>query len=143
MYSFRMSFLDGAAHFIERHALFFRDGEVKTQESRCGRVDRHRRRYLVERDSVEQRVHVVDGVDRHSDLSDLPGRKLVIRIQTDLRRQIERDAQSCRSLREKIFVTGIRFLRGREPGILPHRPEPAAVHVRFDTARVRELTGLA
>jgi hypothetical protein len=84
-------------------------------------------------------VHVIDAVDRDSDLSDFTGRERIIGIQTDLRREIKRDAQTGRALREQIFIPSVRFLRSRESGVLTHRPELSAIHVRTDATRVGEL----
>ena len=47
------------------------DGHVERQQPGGGGVDRHRRVHLVERDAVEQRVHVALVGDRHADLAHL------------------------------------------------------------------------
>jgi hypothetical protein len=89
----------------------------------------HRRRHAVERDAVEQRRHVLDRVDRDADAADLAGRQRVVRVVTHLRRQVEGDAQSADPLPEQVAVARVGFLRGREAGVLPHRPQPPAIHV--------------
>ena len=71
--------------------------------------------------------------------ADLAGGERVVGVVAHLRRQIEGDAQAADALREQIAVARVR-LRGRaEPGVLPHRPQPAAVHRRLDAAGERKL----
>ena len=65
--------------------------DVERQQPRRRRVDRHRRVHLVERDAVQQRVHVALVRDRHADLADLAARELVVGVVARLRRQVERD----------------------------------------------------
>ena len=54
------------AQLLARDALLLAHELVEQQQHRGGRVDRHRRRDLVERDRVERRAHVVDRVDGHA-----------------------------------------------------------------------------
>ena len=54
MYSFRMSFWIVPRSLSRGHALLLGDRDVEQQQDRRGRVDRHRRRDLVERQPVEQ-----------------------------------------------------------------------------------------
>ena len=64
MYSLRMSFCTVPRSLSPRDTLLFRDELVEQQQQRSGCVDRHRRRDLVERDPVEEQLHVGDRVDR-------------------------------------------------------------------------------
>ena len=52
-------------------ALLLADAGVEREQDRGGRVDRHRRRDLAERDPVEERLHVRERVDRDSLAPDL------------------------------------------------------------------------
>ena len=87
--------------------------------------------------------HVLDRVDRDADAADFAGGERVIGVVAHLRRQVERDAQAADALREQIAVAPVRFRRRAEPGVLPHRPQPAAVHGRLDAARERKVAGEA
>ena len=71
MYSFSTSFWIVPVSCRRGDALLLADELVEQQQQRGGRVDRHRRRHLVERDAVEQDPHVLDRVDRDADLADL------------------------------------------------------------------------
>ena len=48
-----------------------------------------------ERNLVEERRHVLDRVDGHADLADLAGRQRMVGVVSDLRRQVERDAETA------------------------------------------------
>ena len=119
------------------------DRDVHRQQDDRRRVDRHRRRHAIERNAVEQLRHVVERVDGDADAPDFAGGQRVVRVVAHLRGQIERDAQSGHALRQQVPVPLIRLGGGAEPGVLPHRPEPAAIHRRLDATRERKLAGLA
>ncbi len=63
--------LQRAAQLLERDALLLGHGEVHAEDHRGRGVDRHRRGDLVQRDPVEQRLHVGQGVDGHALPADL------------------------------------------------------------------------
>jgi hypothetical protein len=56
-----------------------------------------------------------------------------------LGREIEGHRKAGLALLEKIAEAAIGIGGGREPGVLAHRPEAAAVHRRLDAARIRVL----
>ena len=59
-YSFTMSFCVVPCSSPRGDAVALRDRDVQREQPRRRRVDRHRRVHLVERDALEQRVHVGD-----------------------------------------------------------------------------------
>ena len=130
--------LDRARQRRGGDALPLRDRDVERQQDDRRRVDRHRRRHAIERDAVEQRRHVLDRIDRDADAADFAGGQRMVRVVAHLRRQIEGDAQAADALREQIPVARVGFRRRAEAGVLPHRPQPAAVHGRLDAAGERE-----
>ena len=73
--------------------LLLGDHLVEREQPHRGRVDRHRRVHLGERDAVEQRAHVAEVRDRHADLADLAAGELVVGVVAGLRRQVEGDRQ--------------------------------------------------
>ena len=78
--------------------------DVERQQPGRRRVDRHRRVHAVERDAVEQRVHVALVRHRHADLADLAARELVVGVVAGLRRQVERDREPGLALGEVAAV---------------------------------------
>ena len=129
--------LDGAAERSRRHALLLGDELVEEEQERRRRVDRHRGRDLVERDSGQQDLHVGDGVDRHARAADLAEGARVVGVVAELGRQVERDREAGLAAIEEVAVARVRLLRGGEAGVLPDRPRPPAVHVRVRPASER------
>ena len=114
---------------------------VEQQEQRRGRIDRHRRRDLVERDPVEQQLHVGERVDCDPGAADLALGTRIVRVEPELGRQVERDREPRLPLLEQVAVARVRLLGRREAGVLPDRPGPSAVHVAVDPAREGRLPG--
>ena len=110
--------------------------DVHRQQNARRRVDRHRRGDLLQRDLVEQLLHIVNGRNRNAHLPHFALRDRVVRVVADLGRQIEGDAQAGLSLPEQIAIALIGFLRRGEARILAHRPETRAIHRRLDAARI-------
>ena len=135
-YSLRMSFCTVPDSFARSMPWRSAMRDVHGQQDDGRGVDRHRRRHPLERDAVEQLRHVVERIDRDADPPDLACGQRMVRVVAHLRRQIERDAQTGHPLRQQMPISAIRLCRGAEPGVLPHRPEPAAVH-RWLDARVK------
>ena len=131
------------AQLLAGHALLLADELVQQQQAGGGRVDRHRRGDLIERDAVEGRAHVVDRVDRHARAPDLAEAARVVRVQAELRRQVERHREPGRALREQVAVALVGLLRRGVAGVLAHRPRLLAVHLAVHAARVGELARLA
>ena len=71
MYSLRMSVWIVPAELLGRDALLLGRDHVEGEHDRGRRVDRHRGRDLAHGDAVEERLHVVERVDRHALAPDL------------------------------------------------------------------------
>ena len=124
-----------------RHSLLFGDELVEEEKQRGRRVDRHRRRNLVERNLVEQQLHVGNRVDRDTGAPDFAHGARIVGVVAELRRQVEGDGETGLAALEQVAEALVRLFRGREAGVLPDRPGPPAVHVRVRPARERELAG--
>ena len=99
--------LHRAGEGARSHALAFRDREVEREQDDRGGVDGHRRRHTIERNAVEERGHVFNRIDRHADASDFTGGERMVRVVSNLRRQVERDAQAADPLGEQIPVSPV------------------------------------
>ena len=93
-----------AAKLLRRDPLLLANQLVEQQQHRRGSVDRHRGRDLIEGDPVEGRAHVLDRVDRDARPSDLAERARVVRVQPQLRRQVECHAEAGRSVFQQVAV---------------------------------------
>ena len=82
-------------------------------------------------------VDVLDGVDGDADAPHFAERLRVVRIEAQQRGQVEVGRQPGLPGLDHVFVTAVRGLGIAEPGDLPDRPGPAAIHRRIDTARER------
>ena len=102
--------------------------DVEREQPRRRRVDRHRRVHLVERDAVEQRVHVALVRDGHADLADLAARELVVGVVAGLRRQVEGDASGpVWPLARLRRYSSLDFARGRMARVRAHHPRPVGL----------------
>jgi hypothetical protein len=117
-------------------AVAFGAGDIERQQPGCRRVDGHRRVHLVERDAVEQRLHVAQMADRHADLADLATRQHVIAVVAGLRRQIEGDGQAGLTARQIGAIEFVRFLGSGMAGIGADQPGLIALGVGCNRATV-------
>ncbi len=122
-------------------ALAFADHLVHGQEDGRGRVDRERGRDPVERNAVEDRLHVCKRVDRDADLSNLALGQLVVGVHPHLGREIERDREPGLPLAQEVAKSLVGVLGAAPTRVEAHRPEALSIHRRIDAARVRILAG--
>ena len=108
-------------------AVLLRHRHVEREQPRRGGVDRHRRVHLVERDAVEQRVHVALVGDRDADLADLAARQLVIGVVAGLGGQVEGDREAGLALGQVPAVELVRLPRRGVAGVRAHHPGGVAL----------------
>ena len=96
--------------------------DVERQQPRRGGVDRHRGVHLVERDPVQQGVHVALVRHGHPDLADLPPSELVVGVVAGLGREVEGDAQAGLALGQVPAVQLIGLPRGGMARVRAHHP---------------------
>ena len=123
------------------HALLLRRDDVAGEHRQHRAVHRHRHRHLVERDAVEQDLHVLDRVDRDARLADVADDARMVGVVAAVRREVERDRHALLAGGEVAAVEGVRLLGGREAGVLPDRPRPDRVHRRLRPAHERLEAG--
>jgi hypothetical protein len=129
--------LYGSAQLRARHALTFRRRDVEAEQDDGRPVDGHRRRDLIERDPIEQRLHVGETGDRNARLPDLTLRPRVIGVVAHERREIERRREARLPMLEQELEARVRVGGTAEPGELPHGPQLPAVTRRVDAASKR------
>ena len=143
MYSFENVVLNGAGEFAAVRALALRHQRVVSQQNSGGGIDGHRRGNVLQRDVLEETLHVGQGGNRHADAAHLAGGHRMVAVVAHLGGQIEGDRESSGALREQVTIAPVAFLGGAEAGVLAHGPQAAAVHLAVDAAGVRELTRVA
>ena len=92
-------------------------------------------------DPGEQRLHVVQRVDRHALAADLAQRARVVGVVAHQARHVERRRQPGLAVIEQIAEALVGLLRRPEPRELPHRPQPPPIHARVHPARERNSPG--
>jgi hypothetical protein len=124
---------------VPRDALPLGGGEEEREQHRGRPVDRHRRADPAEVDAAEERLEVRQRVRRHPAAADLALAARVVGVAAHQGRHVERDGEASLPLRQQELESRVRLLRRAEPGELPHRPQPAAVHRVIHAARHGEV----
>jgi hypothetical protein len=114
--------LDGPVQQLAVDALLLARDDEEGQDRDHRAVHRHRHRHLVERDAVEQDLHVLDRVDGDARLADIAHHARVVAVIAAVGGQVEGDRQALLPGGEVAAVEGVRFLGGGEAGVLPDRP---------------------
>ena len=135
--------LGGAADLARVRPLLLGDGDVEREEDGRRGVDGHRGGDLVQRDAIEERLHVAQGADGDAHLPHLALHHGIVGVVADLGGQVEGDGEAGLPLGEQVLVPLVRLLGGAEAGVLAHGPEPAAIHGGLDTPGVGIATGEA
>ena len=117
--------------------------DVQREQDGRGGVDGHRGGDALERDAVEQRLHVLEAVDGHAHAADLARGMRVVGVVADLRGQVEGDGQPGGAALEQVAVAAVRLRGGAEARVLPHGPELRAVAGGVQAARERVAAGRA
>ena len=103
------------------------DGDVEAEQPGGGGVDRHRGVHLVERDPVEQLVHVALVGDRDADLADLAAGEDVVGVVAGLGRQVEGDREAGLALGQVAAVELVGAAGVGVAGVGAHHPGAVAL----------------
>ena len=119
------------------HPLLLRRDDVHRHHRQHRAVHGHRHRHPIERDPVEQDLHVLDRVDGDTRLPHVAGDPRVIGVIATVGREVERDGQPRLSRFQVASIERVRRLGRREARVLPERPGPTGVHRRPGTSDER------
>ena len=133
--------LQRATERSHREAALLRVDDVHGPDHRRGTIDRHRGRNLIQRQAVEQHLHVGQRGDRHAALTKFTRRQLVIRVIAVQRRHIKSRREARLTLREQVLETLVGIFRRAKAREHAHRPGLGAVHRRLHAARIGILPG--
>ncbi len=130
--------------FSGAHALLFRRHDVERHDGQHGAIHGHGNRHLVERNLVEQDLHVQHGIDGHAGLADVADHALMIRIVAAMRRQVECDRQALLSRGQIAPIERVGLFRRGETRVLADGPGLAGIHRGVGTAQIRrQARGIA
>ena len=135
--------LDRAGELVRADPLAFADHHVEGEQHRGRGVDRHRGADLVERDALEEPLHVVERVDGDALAADLAERARVVGVVAHQRRHVEGGREAGLAVLEQVVEALVGLLDRAEAGELAHRPVAAPVHRLVRPAGERVLARLA
>ena len=131
------------ASFCRRHALLLARHDVQRQHRQHRAVHGHRHGHVGQRNAVEQRAHVVDGVDRHARHADVAAHARMVAVVAAVGGEIEGHREALLPGRDVAPVEGVGVLRRREPGVLADGPRLRHVHGRVGPAQIGRDAGIA
>ena len=133
--------LNRARQLLRLHALFFGRDNIEGHDRQHGPVHGHRNAHPIQRDTLEQRTHVVDAVDGHARHANVARHSLVIRVVAAMRGQIKGNAQALLPRRKIAAVESVGVLGRGEAGVLPHRPRSLDIHGCVGSPQERRESG--
>ena len=129
--------LDGPGQLRLVDALLLGGHHVAGEDRQHRAVHRHGDGHLVERDAVEEDLHVLDRVDRDTGLADVADHPGVVAVVAAVGGEVEGHRQPHLPGGQVGPVEGVRLLGGGEPGVLTDGPGPVRVHGGPDAADER------
>ena len=134
--------LDRAGELVESGSLFEGGDDVEREHGKHRAVHGHGDRNLVERDAVEEDLHVEDRVDGHAGLADIADDAFMIRVIAAVGGEVEGDGEAFLSGCQIPAVEGVGFLGGGEPGVLADGPRLETIHRGIGAAQKGRDAGL-
>ena len=131
--------LQRAVEDPEVDALALGGDEVHAEDRDRRAADRHRRGDVLERQLVEQHLHVGGRVDGHAAVPDLAEAHRVVGVAAHQGRHVERHREAAAAALEDHLVALVGLHRVAEAGELADRPGAAAVAGRVEPAGEGEL----
>ena len=124
------------ASLRRRHALLLAGDDEQRQHGQHRAVHGHRHGHVGEVDAVEQRAHVVDGIDRHAGHADVAAHARMVAVVAAVGGEIEGDGEALLPGRDVAPVEGVGVLRRGEAGVLADGPRLGDVHGGIGPAQV-------
>ncbi|MNV29280.1 hypothetical protein D3C71_1205000 [compost metagenome] len=119
-----------------RDALLFCRHHIARQHGQHCAVHGHRYADLVQRDLVEQDLHVLDRVDCHPGLAHVARHAGVVAVVTPVGGQVERHTHALPACGQRLAVERIGFFSGRKTCVLADRPGPHGIHGGLGAAQI-------
>ena len=120
--------LDRPGELVSGDALLLTRNYEAGKHRQDSTVHRHGYRHLVQRNLVEEHLHVFDGINGNASLAHITHHTRMIGIVTAMCREVESDRQAHLSCGQIGPVEVIGLLRRREACVLANRPGTLGVH---------------
>ena len=133
--------LNRSGHLLEFRALFQPGIDIKSKDRQHGSVHRHGYRHFVQRDTVEQNLHIFERTNRYTGLTYIAYHTFVIGIISSVCREVECHSQSLLSRSQVSTIESIGLLCGRETCILTDCPRTNGIHTAVRATKKRRKSG--
>ena len=110
------------------HALLFGGHHIARQHWQHRAVHGHRDRHFVERNLVEQDLHVFDRVNRHTGLAHIARHAGVVRVVAAVGGQIKRHRHTLTACGQSFAIKRVGFFGGGKACVLANRPGAHRIH---------------
>ena len=127
--------LDRAGQFGPRTALLFARHDEIGEDRNDRAIHRHGDRHVLQRDAIEQDLHVLDAVYGDTRLANIAFDTRMIAVIAAMGGEIEGDRQTFLASGQIAAIEGIAFLGRRKARILADCPGAAGIHGGARTAR--------
>ncbi len=123
------------------HALLFSRYHVASQHRQHRAVHGHRDRHFVQRNFVEQDLHVLDRVNGHTGLAHVARHTGMVRVVATVGGQVKRHRHTLTTCGQSLAVKRVGFFSGGEACVLANRPWAHRIHGGLWTAHIRLKAG--
>ena len=117
-------------------ALLFRSHDIARKHRQYRSVHRHGYRYFVQRNAVEQDLHILNRIDSNTRLAHITCYSWVIGVVSSVGCEIKGNRDTLATRRQCLAIEGITLFRRRKPGILTNSPPPTSVHSRLRSSNI-------
>src|SRR5690554_4926292 len=133
--------LNGSGHIFQLTTLLQSGHNVKSHYGQHSAVHGHGYRHFVERNAVEEHLHIEDGVDGHTGLTHITHYPLVVGVVAPVCSQVKCHRKAFLTRCQVAPVKGVRLFSSRKAGILTDGPGTHGVHARIGTTQEGGQTG--
>ncbi len=123
-----MSFWIVPLSFSGGYALLFGRNNIERHDGQHRAVHRHRHRHAIERNLIEQHLHIEDGIDGYARLADIAFHALVIGVVAAMRGEIECHRKPLLPGGQVAPIKSIGLFGSGKSRVLPDRPRLHHVH---------------
>ena len=128
--------LDGSGQLLGSHALLLGRHDVGREHREHGAVHGHGDADLAKRNTVEEALHVLHGVDGDARLANVAAYPRMIAVVAPVGGEVEGDGKPFLAGQEIAPIEGVTLLGGGEARVLPDRPRPVGEHGGAHAPRV-------
>ena len=125
---FQYIVLDRTGHFLQLSTLLQTCVDIECQYRKHTTIHGHGNRHLVQRNTIEQHFHVLQGTDRYTRFTYITNHTFVVGIVTTVSRKVERNGQTFLTGSQVTAIESVRLLSGRETCVLTDCPRTHSVH---------------